>query len=346
MSLIGWIHRLVGSDTPRTQRPDRRAPSAAAEPSEIVDAEPEAALPAPAARGIGHLDYEGGEPESFTAAEVEVIERIGGRIASGRFGFPLLPTSAIAALAVANRPTAEVRHLVAVIERDPLLTAEMLRIANSAMYSMKFPATSLQQAVMRIGLRSVRSALYSAAMKSDLTQGSALAVYAEEAWRQSQSMARIAKAIGASFGFEPEQAHVIGLLQDLGKLALLTVLQGETRATDEVSPALVRHVFREFHEQAGRVMAEAWKLPKDLTDVIACHHAYRSNTNEPRAAALAFLAQQIDLLMSTSDEAGFEALGSSDVFEALGVPEDERWTILDHARHLWLSVEESLAARD
>ncbi len=346
MSLLAWIHRLVGSDAPKAKRIALRAPSAHVEPSESVDVEPDAALPQPHAPGVGHLDRDGDESETFTAAQEELVARIRARIATGRFGFPLLPTSAIAALAVANRPTAEVRHLVAVVERDPLLTGEMLRIANSAMYSMKFPATSLQQAVMRIGLRSVRSALYSAVMKSDLAQSSVLTVYAEETWRQSQSMARIAKAIGGVLGFEPEQAHVIGLLQDLGKLALLTVLQGEMRSADEITPAVVRRVFREFHEHAGGVMALAWKLPKEMTDVIACHHDFASNTTESRAAALAFLAQQIDLLLSTADDAGYESLASSEVFNALGVADDGRWEILDHARHLWHAAEEALAIRD
>ena len=70
---------------------------------------------------------------------------------------PQLPSTNLAAIEVASDPSADVAELVELISSDPLLCSELLKTANSVLYATHVPAESMHDAVMRIGLRALRS---------------------------------------------------------------------------------------------------------------------------------------------------------------------------------------------
>lgn len=337
-SLFAWLRRLFSP----------AAPTRSAQPQPLSSTEPAAPLPSRSGRrireGVGNLDRDQHVVVLLEGPQEALLWRIGERLDNGDFGMPRLPSSSVAALEMANRPSVEIRTLVEAIERDPLLTGELLRIANSALYAAQQPAATLQQAVMRIGLRSVRGAVFAAALKSSIHAGRKGDGYAEELWRQSQSVARVAREIARPLGFDSEEAYVLGLLHDIGKVVLLGMLPAEVQRPGDISPALVGRVFHHFHERAGGLLAKEWKLPADVAAVAACHHDVRANQRAPRAAALVYLAHQLDLRFSLNDEAGLRGLVASEAFEVLGTPEATRWQVLELARQTCESFEEAADA--
>lgn len=291
--------------------------------------------PSPHSSGsaVGNLDHEAHVLTVLEGPAEDLLWRIDQRIERGDFEVPSLPPTSLQALELANRPSVEITKLVATIERDPVLTSNILRTANSTLYSTVEPAASLQQAIMRIGLRSVRGVVFSVSMQGTILKARGFsAQYSEEVWRQAQSVARIARAIGGRIGFDPEQAYVIGLLHDIGKIALLGLLEREMGHASIMSPALVGRAFHSSHQRAGRAMALAWKLPEELISIAGQHHDFAANTEHPRGAALAYLAHQLDLRLSLSDEEGFRLLVRSPAFDQLGVAASVRWEVLDLAR--------------
>jgi HD-like signal output (HDOD) protein len=143
---------------------------------------------------------------------------------------------------------------------------------------------------------------------------------------------------------DPEKAFMIGLLQDIGKIALLTILRRAVTSSADVTPALVGRLFRHYHERAGAAVAKAWMLPEELTSVAAAHHDYASNESFPRSAALAYLAHKLDLYLSLEDEDGFRALVESDVMDFLEVSPQARWRIIDRARAAYRTTDTVTAA--
>lgn len=344
MGFLSWIQGVLFS-TPATATVEPSAPPAKRR-QERPKAPADAPMPKPAEAKasagsllrprVGPLDGEENVAATLASFEADLLARLVARIESGQLDVPQLPSTSMAALELANRPSVEMRQLVEVIERDPLVTSELLRTANSALYATKAEAASLQQAVMRVGLRSVRNVVFGAAMKGSLGASKRLNEYAEEVWRQAQAVAVVARALGERAGLDRDQAYLIGLLHDLGKIALLGMLQREMRDLGRLTPALVGRTFHSFHERAGRVMAEAWKLPPEITSIAGCHHDFAANTSHAREAALAKLAHEVDLRLSLHDESGLRAMVESPALEQLGIRDEAaRWQAIETAREAW-----------
>jgi len=121
-------------------------------------------------------------------------------------------------------------------------------------------------------------------------------------------MAALAGAIGTAQRHDPERAFLVGLLHDIGKVALLDLIQQEASTRFVVNRALVGRVFHDWHEVAGAQMAKAWQLPPEIAAVAANHHDFKSNVVEPAGAAVASLAHKMDLLLCLGAETEYRAL--------------------------------------
>ena len=353
MGFGSWMRGLLGgAPTPvRATRPGAPALSSAsghrpAPPPALPrhhDTGARAVLPRPT--GVGNLDQTRIMTVVLESPQEELVWKLSRRIDSGRFQVPQLPTTALSALELAGRPSAEVGAIVHLITTDPLLSSELLKLANSALFATSVPADTLHQAVMRVGLRSLRGLIFSASMRGVLFKGRVLSDYAEEVWRQALSVAGVARAIARPLGHDPEQAYLLGLLHDIGKVALLSLLREEVRSGVDMAPALVGQVFHSLHEKSGAAMAAAWKLPAELRSVAGCHHDLAENRDHPRHAALALLAHQIDLRFSLGDEAGLAGLVAHPAFDVLGTSDEARHAALRAARSLLESAVELQGAR-
>jgi putative nucleotidyltransferase with HDIG domain len=342
MGLLGWMRRaLAGAERPgpaaRTSRSGSHDQAPYTEPPPAL---PSAARgragtrPAAAERSIParNLDCRSALTVVLDGKEAELLWRLSQRIEAGRFTVPQIQATALAALDLAGRPSTEVPAVVELIAKDPLLTSELLRLANSTLYAGGIPVQSLHDAVVRVGLRALRGLIFSASLRSALFKESVSAEYAAEVWRQSASVARLARAIAPGLGQDGEQAYLLGLLQDIGKVALLSLLGEEGRRGSDLTTALVGQVFHALHEKAGAAMAQAWKLPETVASVVGSHHEPALNREHPREAALALLAHQLDLHASLGDELGFEALREHPTFDVLGADAALRTVTLDAAR--------------
>jgi len=286
---------------------------------------------------IGALDREETATlRELTARETDVLRRLGERIRSGEFRMHELPTTSVATLEMANRSSVELKQLIDAVGRDPVLASEMLRVANSALYATEIPAHSLQQAVMRIGLNNVRGVVFTAGMKSALRGSERVKAFSEEVWRQAQSVALIARVIGGRSDFDPELAYMVGLLHDIGKIVVLSLLDPEVKELARPTPTLIARAFREHHEYVGAAMAAKWKLPPEIVAVAGAHHDLDAKLEYPRETALAWLAHEIDVRMSSGDDEGCRALITCKALDLLGVAaEEDRFELLETSRRAW-----------
>ena len=215
---------------------------------------------------------------------------------------------------------------------DPVLSSELLRTSNSVVYASEEPVDTLHAAVVRIGLRALRSLIFSVSMRGTILRSGILSEYAEDVWRQSYSVAMTAREIAPQIGVDPEKAFLLGLLQDIGKIALLAMLSKEVKNPRECTPELVGHVFQVYHQVAGAAMARKWKLPPEFISVAGCHHDWSQNTEFGRSAAMANLAHRIDLALSLGDAELWASLANLPALHFLVPQEDARQRLLAHAQ--------------
>jgi HD-like signal output (HDOD) protein len=263
--------------------------------------------------------------------ERELLARICARIAKKDLELPQLPSTSMAVIDMTSKNSAEISDIVDLIESDPVLSSELVKTANSALYSGAEAAETISQAVMRLGLRNLRTLMFSLSMRSAVLRDKRLSHYAEEVWRQSYSTASIARAIAKPLGVDPDRAFLLGLLADIGKVSLLAMLRKEIPKGTEVSPVLVGRIFYLFHETAGERLAEAWNLPPDIVAVAGCHHRYEENQRDPKDGALVSLALKLDILLTQDDGEEYRKATHAPEMEYLNVPQDQRREMLDAA---------------
>jgi HD-like signal output (HDOD) protein len=323
----------------RASRAEPTAPSTSAAPTNDVGAPLPSGAPADVPRPGEHTpalrrDYEehSRAEASLPERERRLLENIAKRIEAGDFELPQLPSTSLAVIDMTSRSATEMSDIVQTIESDPVLSSELLKTANSVLYAGAEPVDTIAQSVMRIGMRNLRTLMFSISMRSAVLRDKRLSTYAEEVWRQSFSMASIARAIAKPLGVEPDRAFLQGLLADIGKVSLLAMLRRELQKNTEVSQTLVGRVFYLYHETAGARLAKVWRLPEEIQSVIGCHHHFEKNEHNPQEAALVCLANRLDLLLVRGDENEYRNAIHAPEMDYLEINVDQRRVVLEAAR--------------
>lgn len=257
------------------------------------------------------------------------------------------------------------RELAQLVSSDPSLTASVLSICGKAHHGWRSGGMTVEKAVGLLGFDTIRQiTLASKVMEAfaspkDPADGPGLD--RGDYWRHCLAVAcasrRIAEVLKKRI--DPEEAFLLGLLHDIGKIALDCALpKSYARVLRQASEARVdlseaeRHVLGVDHTVAGRRLAERWGLAQQLVDAIWLHH----HLPEALPASLAAGGHvQIVLLadvMVREHRIGFSGnhrivTGSRQIAEQLGISEAARVGIIEslaeelESRAAWIGQEET-----
>lgn len=333
MGVLAWFRSRFGrraGTRAAASAHEREEAAAAARRAAIALATPARTTSVPAfPAAITHLPHpDRAGVESIPEREAAWLDAIERRVHAGDFELPQLPSTTLAVVELAADPDAAAARLAVLVERDPVLSSELLKTANSVLFSGTAPAQTLQQAVVRLGGRQLRGLAFALQMRRVVSRAKGLTAYADSFWRQATSMAKLAREVAAAARMDEDQAFLVGLLHDIGKVPLLDLIGREVNQRSDISRALVGRVFTRFHEAVGAKLAERWCLPLDLAEVAGCHHEFASNTTAPRWAALASLVHGLDLQLALGGEPEFYDLRQRAEFDVLGIAPEMRGVVL------------------
>ena len=196
---------------------------------------------------------------------------------------PSLPTSVAKVLEVCNNPQTSPADLNHVISLDPVLVGRVLKLINSAYYSLGQQVTSLVRAIIMLGINTVKNLALSSSVVGNLAKNKTTAgLNMEGFWRHSLCVGVAAKTIAKKRGVDVKQLEeyfAAGLLHDIGKIPLNAVLANDYMLTvsssDRDRMSLVRAEDRTLginHCTAGSMIVKAWKLDGAVGDAIIYHH--------------------------------------------------------------------------
>lgn len=192
---------------------------------------------------------------------------------------PSLSTTVGKVMEICSRTDASPNELNKVISLDPVLTGQVLKLINSAYYSLINKVTSLTRAITMLGMNTVKNmALSTAIIRSVAGAKKSKVLPTGKFWAHSIGAGVSAKLLGEAKDMpvmEREELFLAGLLHDLGKvpfgdeyIEVLNIARFEQLPLHEVE----REVMDIDHQEVGLMIADKWKLNRIISQCIATHH--------------------------------------------------------------------------
>ncbi len=190
------------------------------------------------------------------------------------------PDSILSLMEVIEDPLVDAHELLPIINRDPGLTAGLLKLCNSPLYGFKRRIGSANEALVLVGNLTFARLCFTLSLEPVLHRDlPGYELDLDTLWQHS-----LATAYGAAFLVKAiglvhlrERAFTAGLLHDIGKLALDSAL---TKAKEEIGVSFGARMTRDQevaraghdHAEVGAALLDSWDLPRDIIQAVRWHH--------------------------------------------------------------------------
>jgi HD-like signal output (HDOD) protein len=223
--------------------------------------------------------------ETEQAALKQQIEKLG--------QLPTLPQVVQKIVSMIDRPETSAEALGRLIEKDQVLSAKVLQLANSPFYGFPARIASVSHAVVVLGLNVVKGLTLGATV-FDMMKAAGM----DELWRHSLGVAMVSHLLATRLEQKnPEELFVAGLLHDLGKVVMYVKLpETVLRIADAVQTRDLymmqaeREILGLTHADIAGWLATAWHLPTVLKEPIMYHHQPSLATGAPMQTAIVHVA--------------------------------------------------------
>ncbi len=227
------------------------------------------------------IDVENGETVArislpFSEIHMENLNLLSDEIVREINELPQFPENIIHLQELINDPESEINEIARDISTDPSLTADLLKVVNSAQFMLPKRVDNIVEAVKLVGLRGLKNLLYSYGTQKILKQ------QMRWLWDHSYKVAFFAYQLAKNFKRKKEltdDAYVGGILHDMGKIIFSEV---HPHLLDKISTfcderGIDRELFEDLsaglnHAEIGGRVAEKWNFPTSLIQIIRYHH--------------------------------------------------------------------------
>lgn len=257
---------------------------------------------------------------THSSASLPLTDELARRAESGTLQLPVLPAVAAELLACLDREDCDARSLAELIQKDPSLAANLLRVANSSRFAPTEPIVSLTQAVGRLGLAALREIALTVAVKGAVFNVPGHEAYVSGLWRRAHTSGRLAQEVARTRRSNVEAAFLCGLLHDIGAPVILQGLVDLARVNGAtLDAAAIDDAVDRLHATIGARLVQEWHLPEWVKEVTLHHHqpdAASAHLDLVHTVALCdSLTQWILDEKGEGDAPGLEHLGSLDLYQ-------------------------------
>jgi putative nucleotidyltransferase with HDIG domain len=205
---------------------------------------------------------------------------------------PPLPGVVMKAIEMILNPDASIRNLHTVISQDQALSAKILKIVNSAMYSLRSEVSTVSHAISILGINTLKSVLMAASIDNIFQSAKDLGkkLMSDHSW----GTALASRAIAQRVRYEnPEEALVCGLMHDIGKPILMQnfgqryyeIISEVYRGSSTFHQLEIQHLGFS-HAEVGMLLARKWNFPPQLAEAVGYHHDPLEAPNHKQLACI------------------------------------------------------------
>lgn len=224
-------------------------------------------------RGSGAMQKDGPVANASNDISFRFLQDIASDLAAGDISFPTFSAATVEVRAALDDPDASAEKLARIVAREPLLSAKLVRLANSAaLNSTGKPIGDVKTAVIRVGHAAVRAVAVAVAY-DQLRADKALrpqSTRAEAAWRHSLQVAALSYVIaGKLTRISADEALFAGLVHDIGYFYLLA--RASRYPELEGHPEDLDAMLREWHPGIGQAVLHSFGLSDAVMESVGEH---------------------------------------------------------------------------
>ncbi len=220
--------------------------------------------------------------------------------------FPGMPGAAVKLLALVDDPGVSVPQIESILRQDPGLTANLLRLANSAYFGIPSKVGSVRQALILLGLKRLVQmviATCTSALMDQTVPGYDLP--AGELWRHSLAVSVAAEGLVRVLKLDAaEEIFTAALLHDIGKIVLGQFVQDDYA---KIALALEQGLAFETaesivlgtnHAEIGAQVLSKWSLPEGIVQAVRWHHEPEKANRVDRMLDIVHVANMLCLMIT------------------------------------------------
>lgn len=198
------------------------------------------------------------------------------RIDSGKLQLPTLTKVANEVQQLLDEPNLDMNRISAILDRDPVLAAQALKVSNSALHRRSAQIETIPKAITHLGNRALKQALLSASARHVFVANERRINHAVAGlWEHSVAVAFLSRNVAGIAGCgDGDAAFLAGLLHDIGKIVVAIYLLEFERslptreAMDWIDADSWLGLVQELHQDVGTAVAKSWNLPMVINRII------------------------------------------------------------------------------
>ena len=226
-------------------------------------------------RDNNRLDYSEFETMPSSNANLELVNEITNLFKSNSVTLPSLPEIALHINSALDDETMGANKLAQIIQMDPIITARIVQVANSALYASSGKSESIQESIAKLGFENIRNIVMGVVLRDMFMPNTELVVHKmthfyEHSIRIGVICYELAKQVP---GFKPDRAFLFGLLHDIGVIPILVVADDHEELAHKA--ANLDTVLNQLKSHIGGMILQQWKFDSELIE--NAKHAYDWN---------------------------------------------------------------------
>ncbi len=260
-------------------------------------------------------------------------QQLNNELKNKNFTLPSLPSIALKVREALQQEEPEIKELEKLLTRDPSMLAKLIAAANSPLYRRNHPCKTSSEAIMRLGLETTSQLVMLFSLRQLFkAKHSWVKQRMLETWSQGVRVGAIAQLLTLHHPhISGEQALLVGLIHNLGELALLKFMDQAPPTDEQAAEALMS----ELMPAAGGLLMRFWGFEKEVIDIIEHLNAWqRTDTSEQASLEDLIRIARLHTFIGTAQQANYPRLDEVPAFTKLatqGLTPDFSLTLIEDA---------------
>ncbi|WP_028456618.1 HDOD domain-containing protein [Chitinilyticum litopenaei] len=260
---------------------------------------------------------------------------------------PSVPKVVQELIASFDRDDTDIDDVARKVSHDQVITAKVLRMANSARISGGNPVKTIDDAVVRLGFDALRVLVVASGISSMQVPNDTF--NRQAFWRHSFEVANTCKWLAKHAGLDGNQAYTCGLLANIGELLIHVAFPGQSLKIDRLVESGADRIQLESMElgldltQVGEELAKRWQFPADIQRAIRQQRNPTAHTPfEPYAGLIALAELLVHLFTHQASPEQVADTLPANILQMLNINAEKLVANLEQGREICLAVDDLL----